>query len=171
MKMKHVKKIAESYGIKTDYLKKTDLIRAIQNHEGNSPCIQSGVVSCDQLSCCWRDDCLPEGSIETMHLSKKDQYVQRIKHDIQGLKNNIEELKEKASEMVGKSKIDALNELKRLEKISEEEIKLKLHEVTEASEDAWNKTKKGIDHSLDNLRKTFKTISNKVRKHKKVSPN
>jgi len=39
--------------------RKGDLIRAIQNTEGNYPCFGSpGRFDCPQLQCCWRSDCL-----------------------------------------------------------------------------------------------------------------
>jgi len=170
MKIKKVRKIAENLGVKTNEIEKTVLIRAIQSQEGNSPCFQSGMVSCDQYDCCWRDDCLPEDSTGRTHLSKKEKYLNKLKFDIEEFKNNIDELKTKASEMVGKSKTEVLDELKRLEKKSEEEIKHKIHEVAEAGEDVWKKTKKGIDHSWDDLSKTFKKISGKVGKDKNPPP-
>ena len=37
---------------------KTDLIKAIQVAEGNSPCFATPKVSsCGQDACCWRGDC------------------------------------------------------------------------------------------------------------------
>ena len=52
---------AKKQGIKPGRLKKQDLVRAIQLGEGNLPCFQSAVESCDQQDCCWRSDCLPKG--------------------------------------------------------------------------------------------------------------
>ena len=60
MKMQDVREKAKKLGMKTFGLKKVDLIRAIQNKEGNVPCFQTGLVSCDQFQCCWRSDCFPE---------------------------------------------------------------------------------------------------------------
>ncbi len=37
-------------------LNKTDLIRAIQVTEGNSPCYQQ-IEDCRVEDCCWRPDC------------------------------------------------------------------------------------------------------------------
>lgn len=59
MLMKDVSAIAKKYGIKTGKLKKSDLIRAIQLHEGNFDCFGSAVSGyCDQNECYWRVDCL-----------------------------------------------------------------------------------------------------------------
>jgi len=60
MKMQDVREKAKPLGIKTFGMKKVDLIRAIQSKEGNAPCFQTGLDSCDQYQCCWRRDCLPE---------------------------------------------------------------------------------------------------------------
>ena len=57
MKMQEVRKMAKKLGLKTGGMKKVDLIRAIQFEEGNTPCYQTEVSSCDQTDCCWRDDC------------------------------------------------------------------------------------------------------------------
>ena len=39
-------------------MKKEDLIRAIQEKEGNFPCFGSAMEHCSQEDCCWREDCL-----------------------------------------------------------------------------------------------------------------
>lgn len=58
MKMQEIQKKAKRLGINTNSFKKTDLIRQIQTAEGNTPCYQTNVSSCDQVECCWRKDCL-----------------------------------------------------------------------------------------------------------------
>jgi hypothetical protein len=61
MKIADIKKRAADMGLTLQAQKKADLIRAIQKAEGNDQCFSSGRNSCDQISCCWRDDCLPKG--------------------------------------------------------------------------------------------------------------
>jgi hypothetical protein len=39
-------------------MKKEVLIRSIQSAEGNSHCFGTAKDYCDQLRCCFRDDCL-----------------------------------------------------------------------------------------------------------------
>lgn len=59
MKMSDVQKKAKEMGVKIGRsTKKVDLIRRIQEEEGNSPCFQMKGDSCDQTECCWRKDCL-----------------------------------------------------------------------------------------------------------------
>ena len=60
MKLKELNKKASKLGIKPEIgMKKEDLIRAIQVAEGNSPCFGTAKDCCNQLICCFRDDCLP----------------------------------------------------------------------------------------------------------------
>lgn len=59
MKIKEIKAIAKTKGIKMDSNKKTELIRAIQKAEGNFDCFGSAASGyCDQSDCLWRGDCL-----------------------------------------------------------------------------------------------------------------
>jgi len=57
MKMTEVQKKAKDLNIKPGRTKKADLIRQIQQEEGNTPCFQGGNDSCDQKDCCWGEDC------------------------------------------------------------------------------------------------------------------
>lgn len=60
MKMEDIRKRAQAIGIKPDKLNKTQLIHSIQRQEGNFDCFGSAVGGeCDQLTCGWREDCLP----------------------------------------------------------------------------------------------------------------
>lgn len=59
MKLEEVKKIAAQHGIKPGKLRKAELIRLIQQAEGNDPCFDTGNVdSCGQYQCLWREDCI-----------------------------------------------------------------------------------------------------------------
>lgn len=58
MRLEEVKEIARQKGIQPGKQRKADLIRAIQQTEGNEQCYGSGKVeSCGQQECLWRDDC------------------------------------------------------------------------------------------------------------------
>lgn len=59
MKMNDVRTRSAALGLKIGGIKKADAIRAIQRAEGNEPCFGSGRVDCDQIDCCWREDCMP----------------------------------------------------------------------------------------------------------------
>lgn len=58
MNMKEVQAVARSIGITPKKYRKAELIRKIQREEGNTPCFQMNMKSCDQQNCCWRIDCL-----------------------------------------------------------------------------------------------------------------
>lgn len=57
--MNAVKDKAREMHIKPGSMNKKELIRSIQEAEGNSPCFKTGQLSCDQQACCWRSDCKP----------------------------------------------------------------------------------------------------------------
>jgi len=54
-----IERKARSLGIKNTWkCSKKELIKAIQRAEGNFDCFGNAVAYCDQLSCCWRIDCI-----------------------------------------------------------------------------------------------------------------
>ena len=58
MNMKNAAVKAVQLGIKPVGLKKVELVRLIQVAEDNPPCYATEtIVGCEQLECCWRDDC------------------------------------------------------------------------------------------------------------------
>ena len=59
MIINEVRKIAKDHGLKTSRIKKADMIRLIQQHEGNYACFATASNGCDQMNCLWREDCLP----------------------------------------------------------------------------------------------------------------
>jgi len=60
MKLSDIEKKAKNLGIKDTWkYSKKDLIRTIQRKEGNFDCFgKPDNGSCNQLACCWRNDCL-----------------------------------------------------------------------------------------------------------------
>jgi hypothetical protein len=58
MNIEEIKKIASRYHIKAGKAKKSDLVRAIQQAEGNQACFNSNKsATCGQDACMWRTDC------------------------------------------------------------------------------------------------------------------
>ena len=49
---------AKELGIKTGKKKSADLVKSIQEAEGNFPCFKTATDFCDQSGCLWRGDCL-----------------------------------------------------------------------------------------------------------------
>lgn len=61
MELKELKEKARQLGVKPKTgMKKEFLIRAIQTAESNFPCFGTAKDYCDQMTCSWRDDCLPK---------------------------------------------------------------------------------------------------------------
>jgi hypothetical protein len=162
MQMMEVKEKAERLGLKPGKMGKADLIHTIQSKEGYLPCFQTGLDSCNQLDCCWRSDCLSRSTTGKKVESKREIYLKKVTDELKEFNDRIDGLKVKAKTMVGKRKTEALQEIKRLEKKCEEEIKLKIHELAQAGEDIWQPTKKRIDCSWKDLRKALKETLSKV---------
>jgi hypothetical protein len=58
MTVKEIQGIAEKMGLKTNKMKKVELVRLIQVTERNNPCFQTGSAnSCGQMNCLWLSDC------------------------------------------------------------------------------------------------------------------
>ena len=144
--------------LKPGKMKKVDLIRAIQSKEGNPACFDTGKNFCDQTDYCWRSDCLPEKTAEKDEASERGPYLKKVTAELKEFNNKISALKEKTKRMAGKTKAEALEEIERLEKKREEEIKQKMHKLAEASEDVWQIAKRGIDSSWKDLRAALKKI-------------
>ncbi len=54
-----LKKMAKTQGLTVaGTAKKHEIIKAIQQAEGNNPCFGSAKADCDQHACCWRMDCM-----------------------------------------------------------------------------------------------------------------
>lgn len=65
MKIAELRDIAKLHGINPDHIFKTELIKSIQRKEGNYDCygtVHDGV--CDQVGCCWREDCFEVARLE-----------------------------------------------------------------------------------------------------------
>jgi hypothetical protein len=58
MKLDEIREIAKQQNIKAGKMKKADLVRAIQQAEGNQVCFDSDKSDqCGQDGCLWREDC------------------------------------------------------------------------------------------------------------------
>jgi len=58
MKLADVIAMAKLQGINPGNLAKTELIKTIQTIEGNFDCFGTARNGeCDQVNCCWREDC------------------------------------------------------------------------------------------------------------------
>lgn len=58
MKIQEIKEIAQKMEIPVKKMTKTELIRAIQKKEQNTPCFDTRTsLTCGQDNCLWRADC------------------------------------------------------------------------------------------------------------------
>jgi len=53
-----IKQKAKTLGLKIAKKSNADVIKAIQQAEGNFPCFQTAQGNCNQDNCLWRTDCL-----------------------------------------------------------------------------------------------------------------
>jgi len=59
MKIQKVRGIAKAKGVNSARMSKGEIIRAIQEVEGNFPCFATAREGhCNQGDCAWREDCL-----------------------------------------------------------------------------------------------------------------
>jgi len=63
MNVQTIKAMAKKMSIEPGSMNKVELVRSIQEKEGNLPCFKTAQASCDQQDCCWRSDCKPGGVI------------------------------------------------------------------------------------------------------------
>ena len=59
MQMNKIKEIAKKMNVLSGAMEKDELIRIIQQKEGNIPCFRTGLRLCQQYDCWWRIDCKP----------------------------------------------------------------------------------------------------------------
>ena len=60
MKMDEVKERAGEIGVNPGKMKKAELVRTIQEAEGNPPSFGNNDGNCPYEDCCWWDDCIKE---------------------------------------------------------------------------------------------------------------
>lgn len=63
--MKEIREMARQLGIRSNRMRKAELVRAIQRAEGNFDCYGTAAEEeCDQEECLWREDCFMESAAE-----------------------------------------------------------------------------------------------------------
>lgn len=61
MNLKMIRNLVKETGMRPGKMKKAELIRSLQRHEGHFDCFASALDGeCDQLACLWRKDCFTE---------------------------------------------------------------------------------------------------------------
>lgn len=162
MNLTEIKTKAKDLGIQIGKLRKADLIRAIQAKEGNFPCFETAKEYCSQKACCWREACLPSKKTMTDWEKKKKTYTKKVNTELKELKKQLTDLEKKAKKVVGKGKKEALDEIKKVEKMMTS-LNQTIKKKSAASEDAWKITKKGLDAAWNDLSKAFKKAAKKFK--------
>ena len=160
--MKDIKEKATKLGVQIGKMRKADLIRAIQDKEGNYPCFETAKEYCSQKACCWRDGCLPSKKTINGWEKKKETHTKKVTSKLKDLKKQLVGLEVKAKKIVGKGKKEVLDDIKKLEKMMTTFTK-KSQKLATTSEDAWSIAKKGIDDAWDDLEKGFKKAAKKFK--------
>ncbi|KAF0218889.1 MAG: hypothetical protein FD174_2672 [Geobacteraceae bacterium] len=58
MTVNEIRELAKKKGVKAGKMKKSELVRAIQQAEGNPCCFDTGhAAECGEEKCLWREDC------------------------------------------------------------------------------------------------------------------
>jgi len=95
-------------------------------------------------------------------MSTKDAYKQKIEAELELLKAELDVLKAKAKNAAGDMRIGYNKEIETVEK-NYAIVQLKLSELSEIGEDAWEHLKKDIEASWDSLREYAKKgITNSI---------
>lgn len=155
MNMAEIKEKAKQLGIQAGKIKKGDLIRAIQEKEGNFPCFETAKEYCSQLHCSWRKACLPAKEIKKSYEQTRDLSIKKIKKELDALTTTLADLKKKSRKTLGKGKDDLIEEIRKIEE-KNGELKKKVHELAAAGEDAWEAARAGINRTLNQLRRAVK---------------
>jgi len=58
--IREIRRRAQALGIRPGRLNKLGLVRAIQAAESNPQCFRTGRTACEQTTCLWLEDCIPE---------------------------------------------------------------------------------------------------------------
>lgn len=68
MKLQNIRAIAQQRGVTTAKQDKIELIRMIQQTEGNFACFATAYDGvCDQTACLWREDCFEQARKQRPH--------------------------------------------------------------------------------------------------------
>ena len=79
-------------------------------------------------------------------MSKRDEYVEKLKHKLDEWNDDIDKLEEKSEHLKGNVKVTYEKELGVL-KQQRDTIKVKANELIHSSEEAWDELKVGVEEA------------------------
>lgn len=91
-------------------------------------------------------------------MSKKEAYVQKLHAKIDEWNADIDKLSAKADQVEADSRLEFEKQIEAL-KAKREEFKLKLGELSQTSEDAWDDLKSGMDLAWDALNEALRSAT------------
>lgn len=89
-------------------------------------------------------------------MSEKDQYVEKAKAKLDQWNAEIDKLQAKADEADAGSRIEYQKQLDEM-RAKRDEAQVRLKELAEASDDAWEDVKAGFDKAWDNISGAFQS--------------
>lgn len=96
-------------------------------------------------------------------MSEKEQYQQKLQAQLDEWKAEIDKLKAKASDASADAKLEMDKQIETLEE-KVKEGKAKLSELSEASDDSWEKLKGNISSTWDSIKSAFSDAASKFKK-------
>lgn len=96
-------------------------------------------------------------------MSKKELYKQKIQAQLAEWEADIDKFKSKASGASANVQLELNKEIKTL-KVKIAQGKTKLAELADASEDAWESIKEGVDSAMDSLKAAVNDAKSKFKK-------
>lgn len=96
-------------------------------------------------------------------MSPKDIYTHNIETQIEIAKGHLETWRINAKNAIAEDRIDYINQVGEYE-LMFDAIRYKLKELVDASEDAWEHLKEGVETALTNLSEAVRAAAEKYRK-------
>ena len=87
-------------------------------------------------------------------MGKRTEYVERLSAHMVEWDSQIDLIKDKAESTTPETKIEYSNAIAAL-KYKREEVAVKLHRISFASDDEWEELKSGTEHALGEVRSMF----------------
>jgi hypothetical protein len=99
---------------------------------------------------------------EEIDMSKRDAYIEKMKARIDEWNADIDKLEAKAREARADMKIEYQEQLSAM-RLEREKARGKLHELQEATEDAWEGLREGMESAWESMAKAFKDAADRFK--------
>ena len=96
-------------------------------------------------------------------MSKKDEYMAQLQFQLKQWAAEIDALTNKANEFGAEARDKYYDQLK-IMRASREAVSQKMHEITSASEAAWQDMQKGIESAWDSMKSAMEKMTSSFKK-------